>query len=62
METDKYSVQDLVNFSYQQKPADFKIVFDDLILDRLAAAVDNKKYEIAQDMFNGNHEQVDGQE
>lgn len=53
METDKYTVQDLVNFAFNQKANDFKNAFDDILVNRIADAVDNKKIEVAQTMFTG---------
>jgi hypothetical protein len=53
MEQDnKYNLNDLVMFSAQQKPVDFSQTFDQLMVQKLQAAVENKKVEIAQSMFN----------
>ena len=46
------SVQDLIATSYEQKPLDFQNAFDSLMAGRIAAAIDNRKMEIAQSMFN----------
>ena len=51
-EDNKYTLNDLVVFSADQKPLDFRNVFNDLIVDKIQAAVDNRKLEIAQSMFN----------
>lgn len=51
-EVDKYSVSDLINHSINKQPVEFEQVFSSLIGDRLAAAVENKKLEVAQSMFN----------
>jgi hypothetical protein len=48
------TVQDLISLSYDQKPIEFQQAFDTLIASRIAAAVDNKKMEVAQTMF-GDH-------
>jgi len=56
-EDNKYNMNDLVKFSIEQKPVDFRQAFDDLISDKLQAAVDNKKLEIAQSMFNAPEEE-----
>ena len=48
----EFSVQDLISLSYEQKPIEFQQAFDSLIAGRIAAAVDNKKVEVAQTMFN----------
>lgn len=47
----QYSVQDLISTAYDQKPVDFETAFSALIVDRLAAAVDDKKVSVAQAMF-----------
>jgi hypothetical protein len=53
MEQDnKYNLNDLVMFSARQKPIDFNQAFDELMVQKLQAAVENKKIEIAQSMFN----------
>jgi hypothetical protein len=53
MEQDnKYTLNDLVKFSAEQKPLEFQQAFDDLIIGKIQAAVDNKKLEIAQSIFN----------
>ena len=52
VQTDKYSVTDLINHSVNKQPVEFEQVFNSLIADRLAAAVENKKVEVAQSMFN----------
>lgn len=46
------SVQDLISLSYDQKPIEFQQAFDTLLADRLATAIDNRKTEIAQSLFN----------
>jgi hypothetical protein len=51
-EDNKYTLDDLVIFSADQKPLDFRQAFDDLIVDKIQAAVDIRKLEIAQSMFN----------
>ena len=49
----EYRISDLINFSSQQRPIDFEYAFNSLMGDRLVAAIDNKKLEVAQSMFNG---------
>jgi hypothetical protein len=46
------SIQDLISTSYEQKPLDFQNAFDSLMMGRIATAIDNKKIEIAQSLFN----------
>jgi len=52
VEMDTFTIEDLVAASVAQKPGDFEEVFNNLILDKVATAVDQKKLEIAQTMFN----------
>ena len=59
MESDKYTVQNLVDFAYQQKPVDFSVVFNDLLVDRLASAIDQKKIEVAQGLFANEPRDID---
>jgi len=47
------SVQDLISLSYEQKPIEFQQAFNDLLSDRIAAAVDARKVEIASSLYNG---------
>lgn len=52
LEDDKYDVTDLIVHAADQKPSEFESTFDSLLKDRLLAAVQNRKEEIAQSMFN----------
>jgi hypothetical protein len=53
MEQDnKYTLKDLLMFSAHQQPVDFSQAFDELMVDKLQAAVDARKLEIAQTIFN----------
>ena len=45
-------VSDLVYHAAQQQPVDFESTFKDIMLNRLADAIDAKKVEVAQIMFN----------
>ncbi len=45
-------VADLINFSSNQKPLEFAATFKELMQNRIAAAIENKKIEVAQAMFN----------
>ena len=49
---DKYNVTDLIIHAADQKPSEFEATFDSLLKDRLVSAVENRKQEIAQAMFN----------
>jgi hypothetical protein len=51
-EDTKYTLNDLITTSAEQKPLDFQDVFNDLIVDKIQAAVDNRKLELAQSMFD----------
>jgi len=48
----KYRVQDLLKFSVQQQPIEFETAFNSLITDRIAAAVDNKKMDMAGSIYS----------
>lgn len=48
----KYDLSDLVVSAIEQKPLDFETAFNDIIVDRIRSAVENKKVEIAQQMYN----------
>jgi hypothetical protein len=48
----KYDINDLVVSALEQKPLEFETAFNDLIVDRIRTAVENKKVEIAQQMYN----------
>jgi hypothetical protein len=52
LEDDKYDVTDLIIHAAEQKPSEFESTFDSLLKDRLVSAVENRKQEIAQSMFN----------
>lgn len=45
-------VSDLIYYAAQHQPADFEHVFKDIMLDRITNAIDAKKVEVAQAMFN----------
>lgn len=45
-------VADLINFSSNQKPLEFTATFKEIMQDRISAAIENKKIEVAQTMFN----------
>jgi hypothetical protein len=51
-EFNKYNLEDLVAASTNQQPLDFEHVFDELMVSRLQAAVQNKKIQIAQSMYS----------
>lgn len=47
-------VSDLIYYAAQQQPADFESAFRDIMVDKIATAIDNKKIEVAHAMFNNN--------
>jgi hypothetical protein len=57
-EFNKYGMEDLVTAAISQKPTDFEDAFNDLIVDRLQTAINDKKIQIAQQMY-GHIEEVD---
>lgn len=48
----EYNIADLVGYSAQQKPAEFEAAFNSIISSRLETAINDKKIEVAQKMFN----------
>ena len=52
MPDNKYSLDDLVIATLEQKPTDFEAAFDDVITDRIRSAIEDKKIAIAQQMYN----------
>jgi len=48
----EYNITDLIAFSSQQKPAEFEAAFNSVIASKLEDAVNNRKIEVAQRMFN----------
>ena len=52
----KYDLTDLVVSAIEQKPLDFETAFNDIIIDRIRGEVENKKIQIAQQMYNYNPE------
>jgi len=51
----KYDTSDLVMSAYNQKPLEFEAAFNDLIIDKLQTAINDKKIQIAQQMYNYNY-------
>lgn len=45
-------VSDLIYYAAQHQPADFESAFKDIMVDKIATAIDNKKIEVAHAMFN----------
>ena len=47
-----YTTQDMVGFALEKKPEDFKTAFADIMLDKIADALDAKKKEVAATYFD----------
>lgn len=58
---DDVTVQDLITHAYDQKPLEFQNSFADLMAPRLAAAIDARKIEVAQAIFNSEEEVEDSE-
>lgn len=52
-----YTVLDLLKFSNENKPQDFKTAFNDVVRDKISAAIDVRKEIVADQMFNGASEE-----
>lgn len=50
-------IKTLVNTALNQKPAEFASTFNDIIIDRVRNAVEVKKNDLAQNMFNDKPEE-----
>lgn len=50
--TDKYELNDLIASAAMQEPLEFQNAFSDLVTDRIRTAIESKKIEIAQQMYN----------
>ncbi len=48
----EYRIADLINFSSNQKPIEFEDAFKTVLQNKVAAAIDARKVELAQSMFN----------
>lgn len=56
------TVKDLIKYSYEQKPMEFQQAFNDIITDRIAASVENRKMELAQTVFNDPEPEIETDE
>jgi hypothetical protein len=50
-EINKYDIEDLIAASSSQKPIEFEQAFDNLIVNRLQSAINDKKIQVAQQMY-----------
>lgn len=48
------NVKELLNFAINKKPTEFADAFEDLISEKMAAALENRKIELAQNLYNEN--------
>jgi hypothetical protein len=46
------SLKDMIQFAVDEKPLDFQDRFHSILQDRIADSINNKKIEIAQNMFS----------
>jgi len=51
-EDNKYGINDLISAAVLQKPLEFETAFADIVTDRIRTAVENKKIEVAQQLYN----------
>lgn len=50
-DNDKYTLDDIINFSTDQRPVDVKAALDDLMIAKIHSAIEDKKVEVAKQMF-----------
>lgn len=50
--TNKYDISDLIAATIEEKPIDFETAFNDMLIDKIRDAVEVKRIEVAQSMFN----------
>lgn len=50
--TNKYDISDLIAATIEEKPIDFETAFNDMLIDKIRDAVEVKRIEVAQNMFN----------
>jgi thioredoxin-like negative regulator of GroEL len=51
-EDNKYGIEDMISAAVLQKPIEFEAAFNDIIIDRIRDAVEAKKIEVAQQLYN----------
>ena len=51
-----YTVTDLLNFAHEQKPIDFENAFKSVMADKMVAAIDAKKLEVASSLYSSAEE------
>lgn len=58
-DNDKYTLDDIIDFSAEQKPADVKTALDNLMISKIHSAIEDKKIEVAKQMFGNASPQDD---
>lgn len=48
----EFTISDMIDSAARGSPSDFQTAFKDLVLDRISAAIDQKKIEVAQNYFS----------
>ena len=54
----EHSVVDLLKHAHENQPNDFQTAFQDIMQDKISAAIDAKREDIAQQMMNGTEEEA----
>ena len=57
--SDKYSIEDIINFSATENPLSVKNAVDSLMLSKVHAAIEAKKTEVAKSLFGGSIDDED---
>ena len=57
-----FTIEDLLSSAVAQRPGDFEEAFNDILMGKAALAVENRKYEIAQTIFNPVEEEIEEEE
>ena len=47
-----FTISDMIDSAARGSPSDFQTAFKDLVLDKIAAAIDQKRIEVAQNYFS----------
>jgi hypothetical protein len=55
----QYTLADLVRFSSDQKPIEFEDAFNSMISSKIETAINSKKIEVAQAMFNPSLDRIE---
>lgn len=55
----EFSVQDMIGSVLEKQPDQFRTAFNDVMVDKIAAALDIKKQEVAQNYFTTSEEETE---